>query len=208
MSSTAHDGLARAWDILAGLDPEDVCARARVRFDSGRSAYHLNAFGQPLSVSLRSTSISSPSEDGRLLLTVGKDSISLAVLHYLARAHAGENSERLVKPQSLPGGQIYSRGAHVLPLDRVTAAFGGDPSSFEIQAVRWGGERLDFGDASFRIRALPKVPLVVILWEADDEFPARSDLLLSAESGGNLPPDILWALAWTGVSLLLEVSPR
>jgi hypothetical protein len=50
---------------------------------------------------------------------------------------------------------------------------------------------------------LPKVPTTVLLWTADDEFPARADLLFDATCSQHLPLDILWSVAMLSVLPLL-----
>ena len=50
---------------------------------------------------------------------------------------------------------------------------------------------MDFGDASLRLQPLPRVPLVCILWEEDDEFPARVSYLFEATTDAQLPVDVI-----------------
>jgi hypothetical protein len=56
--------------------------------------------------------------------------------------------------------------------------------------------------------ALPKVPVTLLLWTADDEFPARADLLFDATAPRHLPTDILWALAMLSLQLMQIGAPN
>jgi hypothetical protein len=57
-----------------------------------------------------------------------------------------------------------------------------------------------------QLPALPKVPVTLILWRADDEFPARADLLFDATARHHLPTDVLWAVAMLAVQLMQEAA--
>ena len=109
----------------------------------------------------------------------------------------------MVKPDSLPGGQIYAKGTHILPLERLTERFGHNRGAFVARGRSLGGSELDFGDASMRLQPLPQLPVVLILWEPDEEFPARSDFLFYDTCKDQLAPDILWAIAMMTVALML-----
>ncbi len=46
--------------------------------------------------------------------------------------------------------------------------------------MKSGGEPVEIGDASFVLRAFPRVPLQYVLWEGDEEFPPSVQLLFDA----------------------------
>ena len=62
---------------------------------------------------------------------------------------------------------------------------------------------MNYGDASIRLPAFPKVPVYIILFKSDGEFSVRSDLLFDSTCSLQLPEDILWSIAMMGVMIML-----
>lgn len=142
----ACPGQQQAWDILTGMDPQDVRRNALAAFDGSLSSYTLRSFGQDVCVSLSDRSIRATAPPGELLIEGLGDLSRLSILRYLTDSKDLPLSERLVKPSDLPGGEIFLKGTHVLPLERIAERFGDDPDGFLGRAKTLGGRQLDYGD--------------------------------------------------------------
>jgi len=46
------------------------------------------------------------------------------------------------------------------------------------------------------------VPVTIILWVEDDEFPARADMFFDATCEQHLPTDVIWSTAMTSVLIM------
>ena len=193
-------GEDRSWAKLATLDPAEVCRRAKARFDEQTETYLLESYGCDISVSSRERTISSDSPELVELLT--KVDASLTYLWYLASSHSLPPSGKLVRPDSLPGGQIFQVGTHVLPLEPLAEKYGRAPEAFIEAGKAWGGEVLDYRDASVRLWPLPSVPTTLILRTADEEFPSLVNLLLDSSCRFQLPTDIIWATCMMSAQIL------
>jgi hypothetical protein len=199
-----HTGESKAWEILEGINPENVCNRAKVTYDSSLNTYTLKSFGQDIIVSMTGKSIHSDSQEGGLLLNKLGDYSRLAVLRYLVNAKNISLTHKLVRPEDLKGGNIYSKGTHVLPLDRITDKYGSDTEGFLKRGMEIGSEVLDYGDASLGLFPFPRIPVTIIVWKGDEEFPPRADLLLDATCELHLPVDIVWSTAMMSVLVMLS----
>jgi hypothetical protein len=198
-------GEALAWEHLLTLDPADVCLRAQVECGGSPGRYLLKSFGQEILVSVPDRSLSSPTDIGRLLLEDLGHLSRLSILRYLIHACDFPLAGSLVTPDSLPGGEIYARGTHVLPLARIARRFAPAPEEFFRRGERLDGSRVHHGTASLRLFPFPRVPVVLTLWAGDEEFPADCVLLFDASCTRHLPLDILWATAmWTLEAILAE----
>ena len=197
-------GESKAWEVLEDIDPENVCNRAKVTYDSSSNTYTLNSFGQDVIVSMTGKSIYSDSQVSDLLLNKLGVYSRLSILWYLVNAKNIALTHKLVRPEDLKGGNIYSKGTHVLPLDRITDKYGSDTEGFLKRGMEIGSEVLDFGDASLRLFPLPRVPVTIIIWKGDEEFSPRSDLLLDATCELHLPVDIIWSTAMMSVLVMLS----
>lgn len=203
---TVWPGEEEAWEILSALDARSVTANADAGFDAVDSRYALTCFGQRIRVSLKERVLASDSPLGMSLLTSLGSHSRLSILRYLIHAVDLPLSGRLVRPSDLPGGDIFSKGTHLLPLDRVAARFSNRAPAFFEAGRRLGGTKLDYGDLSLRLLPFPRVPVVLILWSGDDEFPPTSSLLLDSSCSSLLPPDIVWATCTMAVEMVLIPS--
>ncbi|GAX63060.1 L-alanine-DL-glutamate epimerase and related enzymes of enolase superfamily [Candidatus Scalindua japonica] len=197
-------GESKAWEILGGLDPQNVCSKAKVTYDSSFNIYTLNSFGQAIIVSMAGKTIDSDSKESDLLLNKLGDYSRLSILWYLINAKDIAFSKKLVRPENLKGGNIYSKGTHVLPLGRIVDKYGSDIEGFLHRGVEIGSEILNYGDVSLRLFPLPRVPVTIILWKGDEEFSPRADFLFDSTCEHHLPVDILWSTAMMSVLVMLS----
>lgn len=197
------EGEERAWRVLSQDDPEDVSRRAGARYDRASRAYVLPFFGQEVSVRPGGRRIDGGSPTADFLLTDLHYLSRLSILWYLLQAKDIPPSGNLVNPGHMKDGLIFVSGAHALPLAEMALSYENDPQGFLHRGLEMGGEPLDFGDASFRLPAFPRVPVVLILWKRDEEFAARADLLFDSTCAIHLPIDILWSTAMMSVLVML-----
>jgi hypothetical protein len=200
-------GESRAWELLAGANPADVCARAGVALDPD-GGYLVCSFGRDFRVDPGEKLIFSLEPEGAAFLERHGDLFRLSVLWYLVKATGDRPSGTLVSPARLPGGDLFTRGTHVLPLDALAAKHATSPETFLAAGAALHGKPVAYGDAAVELPALPKVPTTLILWTADDEFPARASLLFDATAPRHLPTDVLWSVAMLSVRLLQRPAFR
>jgi hypothetical protein len=193
-------GEDEAWVKLATLDPARVCRRTTARFDEQTETYTLESYGCDISISSSDKKIFSSSPKGDDLLS--KVDASLTLLWYLASSHSLPPSGNLIKPGSLPGGQIFEKGTHVLPLEPLAEKYAHAPEAFIETGEKWGGEALDYGDASIQLLPLPQVPTTLILRTADEEFPSLVNLLIDSNCKVQFPTDIIWALCMMSAMIM------
>lgn len=196
-------GENRAWELLAAGDPAQVCGRAGVDFDPDDGRYRILSFGRVFTVNPVERLILGSEPGGELFLTRSVGLFRLALLWYLLKATAARPSGRLVKPASLPGGDIFVKGSHILPLAALAAKYATRPAAFLAAGAALGGIPAAYGDAALVLSPFPKVPATVLLWIEDDEFPARADLLFDTTAPQHLPTDILWSVALMSILPLL-----
>jgi hypothetical protein len=90
----------------------------------------------------------------------------------------------------------------VLPLDRLADRFGNDTQLFLKKAGNLNGEPLIFGDTSVKLYPFPKFPIILILWAGDDEFPAKTSLLLDSNCCSHFPIDVIWSTAMMTLEMM------
>jgi hypothetical protein len=203
MSEIHNPGEEKAWDLLSSMSPEAVCRAAAVTFDASSESYSIRSFGMDFHVSLRNRTISSDAPGSRVLLQKLAYFFRLSVLWYLVHAKDIGCTERLVKLETMKGGDIFTKGSHVLPLDAVSRKYGNDRDAFLNKGMQLGGKSGSLGDASLKLHPLPRVPVVLILWLQNEEFPARADVLFDSTCQMQMPADIIWSVAMVSVLVMV-----
>jgi hypothetical protein len=196
-------GETNAWESLARLHHDDVCSRTNAAFDTSSGLYTVRSFGRDIFVSPRERKIFSDSPMIDTLLKRFGYFYNFSALCYLTMAKDTSATGRLIKPLNMKSGQLFFRGSHELPLDRMAQKFGNDMDGFLKRGEELCAKRLDYGDASLKLLPLPKVPVVLILWREDDEFPPRADLLFDSSAEIQLPIDVIWSIAMLSVVVML-----
>ena len=75
------------------------------------------------------------------------------------------------------GGTAYIGSFSDRSLAPLKKAFGDRPDHLVPAGEPLGAEPLELGDVGVRVPVFPKVPLAVILWRGDDEFPPEVNIL-------------------------------
>jgi hypothetical protein len=203
MSEFGNPGEDKAWEILSTLKPEEICRAAPATYDAASESYTVKSYGMEFLISAKNRSITSAAPGSSVLLQKLGYFFKLSVLWYLVSAKDIVCTGRLVKLQSIRGGDIFTKGSHVLPLEQLAGKYGKDKEGFIAKGKSLGGEVVNFGDAAFRLFPLPRVPVVLSLWLEDEEFPARADLLFDSTCGLQLPTDIIWSVAMMSSLVML-----
>ena len=125
--------------------------------------------------------------------------LCLTALQYLLRLNPALLGPG-ISPLELPGGATFFRGHHSLPSGPLEERFGWDAAGFLAAGKRLHGETRPAGDAAVALEVFPGLVVEVILWQADDEFPAQVSFTLP----GHL--DRFWFLdaAWGLLNLLTQ----
>lgn len=201
-------GEEEAWKKLAFLDPDGIVECTEAEYWDEEDVYVLLIFGKPYLVDYHEHQIR---EIGPEYSFHFEDAthFNLLVPLYLSSCASTDPSGRLVSPRSLPQGAAFFRGPHELPEEVLAHHFGSNPGKLIDTAEKLGGTRTEGGDAAVIIPTFTKVPVTVILWVGDLEFPARAQMLLDDTAAEQLPIDALWAtLIMTAEAITYVAGPH
>lgn len=119
------------------------------------------------------------------------------VLHYMNGVYNSGIEERKgewISYQDLPEGRFYLDAFLKRGKEPLIRTFGENPRKMvELASRIYGASSMDYGDFSVKIMAFPIVPVVLVLWRGDDEFPAEGNILFEREISRILSAeDIAW----------------
>jgi len=134
------------------------------------------------------------------------------ILHYLQgslKTRGPAVTGEWISFQDLPDGRFYLGAFIKRAKDPLLKAFGTSPKLMvEIASKAYGASPLDHGDFSVSLKALPLVPVALVLWEGDDEFPPEGNILFDKNIAELLPAeDIAW-IAGMIVYPLMGIAKR
>jgi hypothetical protein len=105
----------------------------------------------------------------------------ILLLHYLhgawSSSGAGITGE-WISFQEVPDGKFYLDAFHRRAKNPMVQAFGQHPELLvKLAGEIFGAEPSDQGDVSVLVKALPLVPVALIIWKGDEEFPPEGNIL-------------------------------
>ena len=99
------------------------------------------------------------------------------ILHYLRNASEKAPSGRWINFGEVPSGRFYLSAFKRRVCDQAVRLFAGDLRDFAQRAAALSAKPNELGDAAFVFNLFPKVPIMLSLVRADDEFPAGCTVL-------------------------------
>lgn len=115
------------------------------------------------------------------------------ILHYLIGNSPEWLKGQWVAYREIQGAQFYYSAFIKRAVDPLKKIFGQSVQPLTAAAQNLNGRPIDAGDAGFEFLVFPKVPVQVIVYQGDDEFPAEASILFDHSIGEILSPeDIAW----------------
>lgn len=178
------------WDTLAALDSDDVCRRSRAAKDP-EYGYRLLFLNREVIVDTKNRSLWATENNG--MKKIDDPLLALIILVYLQNAVDIEPENIMAAAKELKEGHFFT-GLHALDVDGVIAAFGHDLEGFAAAAEALGGTRETYGDMSYKLYPLPRIPLYYLLWEGDDDFSPNLTVCFDRSIERHFAADAIWGL--------------
>lgn len=195
----ANEGL---WEQLENLDCFQTAQRANCKYNPETKQYILKMLNENYTAALTNRTIYS-NKSGTLQTQV-KYLEELCILSYLINAKELPLANKLIKGESLPGGQFFFKGVHKLPAEKIENTFGDTPETIYKVSKKLDSQRQEYGDASISLFVFPRVPLTIIIWKRCEEFDARASILFDQTASSHLPLDALLAAVNLTVESLIK----
>ena len=176
---------------LDAANPETICRKGRCNYDADRHEYSLEVWGDQYLVDLSNSKIAHVVANG----PPPHEYFDLFVMYYLLRVEGIPLSSEWVSEKDLPGGSTFFRGPHLIPTDLISKRFENDLQEFKACCENLGGTPIDMADAAFCFTITPDIPVAVLYWIGDEDFPAEAKILYDRSITELLTLDILFALA-------------
>jgi hypothetical protein len=115
------------------------------------------------------------------------------ILHYLKAETFPSPTGRWVSYREIPGATFYHSAFLSRAVNPLKNVLGRNIEGFKKAAEKLQGKKSDTGDAAYEFYPFPKIPLMIIIWKGDEEFPPEANIVFDESIGGILSPeDIAW----------------
>ena len=176
---------------LSDKNSEEVCRRAMCAYDDTKKNFEISIWGDIFKIYPEQGIIECDNKKHEGLHPY----FDLFIMHYLLKAKAMELANQWISEKDIPGGSTFFRGPHAIPTRLITSQFDGDIDGFKHKCEQLMGSPLKLADAAFVFKVAPRVPVAVLYWKGDDEFPTESKILYDRTIYDHLALDIIYALA-------------
>jgi hypothetical protein len=172
---------------LNEVDPHILAKRINARYeqrDQSSGEFYLPMWGQAIIVSY--PGFIPQVEHSKVELDVSAQAL---VMHHFVTTDGMSEIGRWISFAELPDGRFYYQAFQGYSGGELARRFGSDRAQFEAAAANLGGEAQSLGDTSYRFSLFPRVPLLVVLWEGDEDFQTSYRILFDASVANHLPTD-------------------
>jgi hypothetical protein len=190
------------WNTLDAMDPNDVSRRSLAEYNPKTHHYSLKVFNYacivfPEKRTLQYGNVSPP--------PASEFYLELSVINYLIGASDVLLIGQWVSEKQFPSGPIFFRGNHEMPTRKMALVFGDNRDDFTSISLSLGAKKVEGADIAFEFPLFPRLPVRLLLWLADDEFPARLSFLFDKTANLHFKLDGLWAVGKLTESILIAI---
>jgi hypothetical protein len=111
------------------------------------------------------------------------------ILYYFSTSRISSPAGKWVSFSELSAAQFYNAAFQGYTSKKLLQFFQNDIQLFIERCRKFRGEKTSFGDGAYRFQVLPRVALLAVYWEGDDEFPPSYKILFEDIVDNHLPTD-------------------
>ncbi len=182
------------WDQLSQLHPDDVRRRTGAIDFPLREGFLLPVYHLRYLIIPETRKILRVERNDQIVEEDLHPFFILMVLVYLTGAKEIKPEHKSVSEKDLKGGFNFFQGPHSLQVKELENLYGNDPEAFLKAGRRLGGKEILYGNKAFALDVFPGIPLAYLLWEGNEEFPAKIRVLFDPTIQSHLPLDVIWGM--------------
>ncbi|PJA50261.1 MAG: hypothetical protein CO171_02705 [Syntrophobacterales bacterium CG_4_9_14_3_um_filter_49_8] len=192
-----------AQEALREKNPGKICRNADARWNSSEK-------GGKMTLPLLNREVEITYPRGEVVYEGGEESPSLQeqilILHYLLQVRDTFLMGKLITFREIPSGEFYYEAFLKRAQIPLLNSFGQKPERLLVAGQKLGGKKANLGDVSMTFRPFPKIPLTLVLWRGDEEFPPNGSILFDSTIGLFLSGEDIAFLSGTVVYKLLALT--
>ena len=132
----------------------------------------------------------------------------IIILHYLINASGTPWGQGSCRMKTFRGCRSYLPVFERRVVKPLLTAFGFARDAFMDAGSALGGKQEEYGNASFTLRAFPKLPITFILWEGDQDFPPAIKVLFDKSIDTYVPLEDIVVVSKMAATRLLKTARK
>jgi hypothetical protein len=97
---------------------------------------------------------------------------------------------RWIAFSELPDGRFYASAFQGYTGAALVQAINGEKQAFDHACTTLQGIPVEIGDSAYMFNPLPRIPILAVYWEGDEDFPSSVQVLFDASVVHHLPTDV------------------
>ncbi len=179
------------YEQLAEQKIDDVCRRSGCRFDKEKKVFVISAWGDEFEVNPHEKSIV-PVGNHKFL---PNNFFDLFLVYYLVNSKAIEVYNSWISEKDIVGGATFFRGPHEIPTNQIAMLYKDNLGDFRKACEHYNGIQINMGDAAYYFKITSRIPVAVLFWKGDEDFPPESKIMFDKSITEHLTTDIVFSLA-------------
>ena len=195
---SSDDALRAARRKAEGLDPAAAAARVGATWDVSGRVLTLPFFGSAVAMTY-------PGYEVTLNGKPMPPHIAALIVYHLALSDGSAPVGPWISFADLPGASFYVTAFRGYTGAEIARRYAGRTPELSAAVAGLGGVSMaNLAESAWHVPALPRVPLALLWWDADEEFDARAEILFDATASRHLSTDGCAVLGSWLTSLLLR----
>lgn len=193
-----------ASEELVKLDLNKCCANAGVdltKISGTESQITIPYLQQDHFIRVGNNEVSFDDKENKLTILD-----QVVILHYLIRASGAPIADRWITFREVPSGPFYYDPFVKRAVNPLVKCFGHAPQLLDFVAQKMGETGPFPGDKALKCYALPRVPVILSIWQGDDEFLPQANIFFDATVSSYLPTEDLTYVASAVVYKAIKIG--
>jgi hypothetical protein len=203
------EGYKNALDIARSefrkIDPKTLAQ------NSG-AVYQAKAKGAVLHLPFFYRKIEITWPEGEVISLEGAKDLSLQgqglIMHYLVQAKGAPLTNTWITFREIPSGEFYYPAFVKRAKEPLVRTFGSQPELLINLGTKMGGTKGAEGNVALCFQTFPHVPVCLIIWAGDNEFPPDGNLLFDSSISKYLPTEDIAVLSGLVVYSLIGMADK
>jgi hypothetical protein len=170
--------LAELRAALRQTDPLVIAANSGAVYrpgEAGEGIFYLDFWGEAVQVTFPHFVAYNRTRDEPL-----PTFFQALLAYYFSTADGTPPAGSWIAFSELPDGHFYTQAFQGYTGHELAKAFGNQIDRFAAAAASLSGRRESLGDAAYAFQVLPRVELLAVCWQGDEEFPPSFRILFDA----------------------------
>jgi hypothetical protein len=150
--------------------------------------------------------------EGEVIAPEGAEDLSFQekglIMHYMIQATGAPLTHTWITFREIPSGEFYYPAFVKRAKEPLVRTFGSQPELLIELGKKMGGTKGVEGNASVCLQVFPQVPVCLMLWAGDDEFPPDGNLLFDASISKYLSAEDIAVLSGLIVYPLIGMADK